>query len=167
MGLKNETVYLESNFKQWKKIFEDEKSFLLQIFNNEDILIEHVGSTSVEGLLAKPIVDIVLGVIDFKDIQKYINRLKENYTIKENNDIDEILLIKENESETFCLIHVLNRDSDRFKNMIKFKDILNNNSNILKQYEQLKKHLSDIYSNDRKMYTKSKNDFIKEILEKH
>ncbi len=167
MGLKNETVYLESNFKQWKKIFEDEKNFLLQIFNNEDFLIEHVGSTSVEGLLAKPIVDIALGVIDFKDIQKYINRLKENYTIKENNDIDEILLIKENESETFCLIHVLNRDSDRFKNMIKFRYILNNNPDILKQYEQLKKHLSNIYSNDRKMYTKSKNDFIKEILEKH
>lgn len=48
--------------------------------------------------------------------------------------------------------------------MIKFRDILNNNTTILKEYEKLKKNLSKKYKNDRIMYTKSKNDFINNIL---
>ncbi len=165
MGLKNETVCLESNFMQWKNMFECEKKFLLKFFNRDDILIEHVGSTSVEGLLAKPIVDIAVGVDNFKDIKTQIDILKKRYTVKNNDASGEILLIKENISETFCLIHILNRDSDRFKNMIRFRDMLKNNYNILKQYEELKKHLSSIYPNNRKMYTELKNNFIEEVLE--
>ena len=46
------------------------KKELLKFFNKDDVLIEHVGSTLVEGLLTKPIVDIALGVTNFKDIEK-------------------------------------------------------------------------------------------------
>ena len=167
MGLKNETVCLESNFKEWKEMYEEEKEELLNIFNKEDIVVEHVGSTSVEELLAKPIVDIALGINNYKNLEKYMNILQERYTVKINDESKEILLIKENNLETFCLIHVLNSTSDRFKNMVKFRDILRNNPDVLKEYQELKKHLSVMYSNDRKMYTKSKNDFIQKALKSH
>lgn len=167
MGLKNETVCLKSNFNHWKKMFENEKKELVKLFVKEDVIIEHVGSTSVEGLLAKPIVDIAIGVGDFKSVEKYINLLQEIYTIKNNDENGEILLIKENNLETFYLIHILDRNSDRFKNMLKFRDILRNNPDVLKEYQELKKHLSVMYPNDRKMYTKSKNDFIQEVLKNH
>ena len=167
MGLKNETVCLKSNFKHWKKMFENEKKELVKLFVKEDVIIEHVGSTSVERLLAKPIVDIAIGVDDFKSVEKYINLLQEIYTIKNNDENGEILLIKENNLETFYLIHILDRNSDRFKNMLKFRDILRNNPDVLKEYQELKKHLSVMYKNDRKMYTKSKNDFIQEALKSH
>lgn len=164
MGLKNETVSLESNFKCWKKLFESEKECLIKLINQENILIEHVGSTSVEGLLAKPIVDIAVGMNNYRDVLKYFDILKERYTIKINDEYDEILLIKEKGLETFFLIHILNKNDNRFKDMLKFRDILKNNNDILNQYEQLKIHLSNIYANDRKMYTKSKNDFIQKVL---
>lgn len=48
--------------------------------------------------------------------------------------------------------------------MINFRNILNNNTNILKEYEKLKKDLSKKYNNNRIMYTKSKNYFINNIL---
>ena len=48
--------------------------------------------------------------------------------------------------------------------MIKFRNILNNNKEILKEYEDLKITLSKKYANDRKMYTQSKNEFITDIL---
>ena len=48
--------------------------------------------------------------------------------------------------------------------MITFRDILRTNKDILKQYEVLKIELSNKYSNNRKMYTESKNDFIIKIL---
>lgn len=167
MGLTNGNVFLENNYNLWQKMFIDERKYLESIFSNDNIIIEHVGSTAIKGLKAKPIVDIAIGVNNLTNINKYITTLENVYTVKQNIDKGEILLIKENSTETFCLIHILNKDSDRFKNMIKFRDILNNDNNILREYEELKKHLSDIYQNDRKMYTESKNEFIKNVLEKH
>ena len=164
MGLKNNTVQLESNYKIWKKMFEEEKKKLKKIFTQNNFSIEHVGSTSVKNLSAKPIIDIAIGINDFKNFLKYETILEKIYTIKKNENNNEILLIKENKIETFFLIHVLEKDSERYKNIIKFRDILNNNTTILKEYEKLKKNLSKKYKNDRIMYTKSKNNFINNIL---
>lgn len=163
MGLINGTVTLENNYNTWKMMYEEEKNNLLKIFNKDNFQIDHVGSTSVKGLKSKPIVDIAIGIDSFRNMDKYIDILRTIYTIKISND--EMLLIKENEKETFYLIHVLIINSKRYNDMINFRDILINNPNILKEYEQLKIELSKKYSNDRKMYTKSKNDYIQKVLE--
>ena len=164
MGLKNNTVHLESNYKLWIKMFEEEKEILNKIFTQDNFSIEHVGSTSIKDLKAKPIVDIAIGINNLKDFIKYEKNLEKIYTIKKNENNKEILLIKENEIETFFLIHVLKKNSERYKNMIKFRNILNNNTHILKEYENLKKKLSEKYPNNRKEYTKLKNTFIQTIL---
>lgn len=164
MGLNNKQVYLENNYKIWKKMFSIEKEKLTKIFTEDNFEIEHVGSTAVENLSAKPIVDIAIGVSSFDNFKKYLNKLSKLYTIKENYDNDEILLIKEKGNETFFLIHVIPFNCVRYKNMIVFRNILRSNFNILKKYEILKINLANKYSNNRQMYTKSKNDFINEIL---
>ena len=164
MGLKNNTVHLETNYELWKKMFEKEKEKLNNLFIKDNYSIEHVGSTSIKGLSAKPIVDIAIGVNNLNNFKKYKTNLEKIYTIKENTENNEILLIKENEIETFFLIHVLEKNSKRYKNMIIFRNILNNNARILKKYEKLKKNLSEKYPNNRKKYTELKNDFIKDIL---
>ena len=164
MGLKNNSVYLESNDEKWHNLFIKEKNILINIFNEDNYAIEHVGSTSIKGLLAKPIIDIVIGIDLFANFKKYLKDLEKIYTIKNNIDKKEILLIKENKKETFCLIHVLEQNDDRYKNMIKFRNILNSNPKILKEYEKLKQDLAEKYPNDRQEYTKSKNEFIQSIL---
>ena len=141
--------------------------YLENIFTKDNFTIEHVGSTAIEGLSSKPIIDIAIGVDNLDSITKYLILLEDNYTIKKNLEKNEILLIKENEIETFYIIHVLPINSERYNNLIKFRDILKNNSNIVKQYEELKIKLANKYKNDRAMYTKSKNDFINEVLKKH
>ena len=83
MGLINGTVYLENNYELWKEKFHSEKRKLEKIFNNEEFTIEHVGSTSIKGLSAKPIVDIAIGVQSLDDIKPHISKLSELYTIKE------------------------------------------------------------------------------------
>lgn len=164
MGLINKQVYLENNYKIWKKMFSKEKEKLIKIFTEDNFEIEHVGSTAIENLSAKPIVDIAIGVSSFDNFKKYLNKLSKLYIIKENYDNDEILLIKEKGNETYFLIHVIPINCVRYKNMIAFRDILRANSNILKKYEMLKINLANKYYNNRQMYTKSKNDFINEIL---
>ena len=69
-----------------------------------------------------------------------------------------------NEIETFVLIHIMLLNDKRYNDIIKFRDILNNNFTILKEYENLKLELANLYSNDRNMYTKSKNEYIQNIL---
>ena len=158
------SVHLESNYEEWNKLFVKEKDILKNIFNNDNYIIEHVGSTSIKGLLAKPIIDIAIGVDSFESFNKYLPELEIHYTIKHNVDKEEILLIKENESKTECLIHVLNSNGERFKNMILFRNILNSNNKVLKEYEQLKIELAKKYHDNRQKYTKAKNEFIQRII---
>ena len=164
MGLINNTVSLENNYELYKKIFKEEKAYLESVFKENRFKIEHVGSTAVKNLLSKPVVDIAIGVDNLNSFKKYYSLLNKRYTITENREKEEILLIKENEKETFCLIHVLDIKSNRYTNMIKFRDILINNLDILKKYENLKIDLAKKYKDDRKNYTKSKNEFINKVL---
>ena len=164
MGLINNQVYLENNHKLWKTMFSDEKEKLIKIFDKDSFEIEHVGSTAIDKLSAKPIVDIAIGIPSFDIFQKYLNELSKIYLVKENYDKDEILLVKEKGNKTLFLIHVIPVNSNRYKNMIIFRDILKSNPDVLKKYELLKIDLANKYPNDREMYTKSKNDFINEVL---
>ncbi|MBR3230115.1 MAG: GrpB family protein [Bacilli bacterium] len=58
-----------------------------KIFTQDNFSIEHVGSTSVKNLSAKPIIDIAIGINDFKRIIKYETHLKKYYTIKKTKKI--------------------------------------------------------------------------------
>ena len=164
MALLKNTVRLEQNYETWKKIYKEEKDTLEKVFGPNTFTIEHIGSTAVPGLAAKPIVDIAVGVEKFSDLDKYMDELKSLYSVREQKDKDELLLVKEDGEITYILIHVMPISSDRYKNVIKFRDTLINNPEVLKEYEELKTKLAEKYSNDRKAYTASKNEFITEVL---
>ena len=163
MGLKNGTVLLEENYNNWTKMFEKEKQKLEDIFGKIAIEIEHIGSTAIKGIKAKPIIDIAVGINDFNDIENLREKLKCLYTIKQENP-DEILLIKEENNITHFLIHIMKINSKRYNDAIIFRDYIKNNYGKMKEYEDLKIKLAKQYSNDRIMYTKLKNNFIKETL---
>lgn len=164
MGLINGTIELKSDYLNWKEMFISEKEVLKKIFGDLALEIEHIGSTAVNGLLAKPIVDIVVGINDFNSLKSIVDNLKSIYTVKTNKEKDEILLIKEDCKKTYYLIHIMKIESKRYKNSIAFRDCLINNEDIKKSYEKLKIELSKQYSNDRKNYTKSKTEFIENVL---
>lgn len=166
MGLQKGTVKLENDYLNWKKMFDEEKQNLKSIFCEIAIEIEHIGSTAVKGLFAKPIVDIAIAVNEFSDIEKIKDKLESLYTIKNNEENGEILLIKEAEEVTYFLIHVMKIDSKRYKDTIDFRNYIRENYDVMKQYEDLKVELAQIYADDRKTYTKSKNDFIQNVLNK-
>lgn len=164
MGLINGTVKLENDYLNWNRMFISEQDILKKLFGNLALQIEHIGSTSVKGLYAKPIIDIAVGINDFDDVKEIIVKLESIYTVKFNKENDEILLIKEDSKKTYFLIHVMKINSVRYKNSIAFRDCLINNPKIKKSYEKLKISLSEKYSNDRKKYTKSKSEFIENVL---
>ncbi len=168
MGLKMGTVRLEKYNSDWKKEFENEKNNLKEIFQKIAIDIQHIGSTSIENISAKPIIDIAVGVKKLSDFEKVKNCFINNkeYSLREENTAGEILIRKGPEESITHLIHVMECDSDRYKNTIIFRDYLRNNLEDKIEYEKLKEALAKKYKDDRKMYTASKHEFIQKILEK-
>lgn len=168
MGLKKGTVIIEEYNTNWKNQFEEEKKNLEEIFGDIAITIEHIGSTSIEGISAKPIIDIAIGVNKLDDFEKVRNEIINNksYSIREENPEGEILVRKGTSDYTSYLIHVMECQSDRYQNTITFRDYLRKNKEDKIKYEKLKKELAIKYKDNREMYTTSKNDFIQEILKK-
>jgi len=168
MGLKKGTVIVEEYNSNWKNQFEEEKKNLEEIFGDIAITIEHIGSTSIEEISAKPIIDIAIGVNKLDDFEKVSNKIINNksYSVREENSEGEILVRKGIADYITHLIHVMEYQSDRYQNTIVFRDYLRKNKEDKIKYEKLKKELAIRYKDNREMYTISKNDFIQEILKK-
>lgn len=167
MGLKVGTVKLEKYSSNWVNEFNEEKEILSKIFGDIALKIEHVGSTSIDGLSAKPIIDIAIAVNkleDFEKIKSYFE--KEPYSIKKDSVNDEILVRKGSEDNRTHFIHIMELNSKRYQDTIIFRNYLKDNIDTLKAYEKLKKDLANKYSNNRKMYTASKNEFIQKVIDK-
>lgn len=166
MGLEVGTVKIEEYNEDWKVMFEEEKEYLIKVFGDIAFQIEHIGSTSIPGLSAKPIIDILVVLENFNEFEKVKDYFKdEPYSIKEDSPSDEILVRKRMGTNiTTHLIHIMEVNTKRCTNTILFKNYLINHPETLKEYEKLKKDLAKKYADNRKMYTASKNDFIQEVL---
>lgn len=179
--------------QQWNDIFLKEKSSLELIIGKTDIQIEHIGSTSISGMPAKPIIDILVGVpkmeyfseivsklsqkeeyIYFKIYEKNINfrrfflKLKLNKPIVYPNVIDyefegDIIPLE----HRMCHIHVVPLNHEFWEIHIKFRDILINNPLIRSEYKKLKKDLSRQNWNSSKEYYFAKHNFIQSVLDKY
>ena len=168
MGLIKGEVRLEQYDIKWQADFLAEKTELEKIFGDVALEIEHVGSTAVRGLSAKPIIDIAVAVNnlgDFAAVRPKFEELKQ-YSIKEDSTPGEILVRKhgENPDEVTHFIHVMEKDGPRYQDTILFRDTLRDNMRLRLEYEELKQELAKKFPNDRKSYTESKDYFIKSIL---
>ena len=165
MGLKVGTVKVEKYNPIWKEMFNQEKVNLEKAFKEVAIEIEHIGSTSVEGLSSKPIIDIAVAVKKLSDFEKVKNCFEKGpYSIKEDSVSDEILIRKGSEENRTHFIHVMEIDSKRYQDTIIFRNYLRNDKEVLKEYEDLKNKLAEKYADDRKLYTASKNEFIQKVI---
>lgn len=136
MGLKVGTVKLEEYNPKWKDMYLEEEKNLREMFENVALTIEHIGSTSIEGLSAKPIIDIAVGVRHLSDFDKVKEKfMVEPYSVKEDSTEGEILVRKGNEDNRTHFIHVMEPDSKRYIESILFRDYLRKNIWALEKYE--------------------------------
>lgn len=167
LGLEREEVKLTPYDENWKNEFEKEKVLLQEYLKDIALLIEHVGSTSIEGLSAKPILDIAVGVLNKETLYKTIDKMSSfGYQVKNSiEDRDEVLAIKGNGTNHTHYIHIMVASGDRCRNQIIFRDYLKKHKEKIVEYENLKKELAKIYKDERLNYTAGKNDFILSVLE--
>lgn len=168
IGLKRGFVELREYTYEWNSLYQIEEETLKNIIKEYFIDIQHIGSTSVEGLKAKPIIDIIIGVKNFNDLEIIIEKLQQGgYNYRPNASTKErILFVKGNEEERTHHIHIVQWMDEEWNNNIIFRDYLRKHSEVTKEYSELKDRLADIFKEDRSSYTSGKNQFIQDIIKK-
>lgn len=167
MGLKVGEVKLVKHNPRWHQMFAQELEELWGYFGDYAIRISHIGSTAIDGLEAKPIIDIVVALKDLDDFNYVSYKFTSNpeYSIKEDFDNDEILIRKGGERNRKFYIHVMDIDTKRYRDVIFFRDTLLHDEKIRNDYRDLKHILAKKYPHNRKQYTAHKADFIETTLD--
>lgn len=168
IGLKRGIVRLAKHNPKWRQNFEREEKRMREIVGKDALDIQHVGSTAIPGIMAKPIIDIVLVVPSLQKARRYVRELKEiGYEIKKNDVKKERLFFtKGPEKRRTHYLHIGEAGSGYAEDMILFRDYLRTHKGAAKGYSLLKEKLAEKYQNTREIYTAKKEKFIKEILKK-
>jgi len=165
--LKRGIVKLLKHKKHWEKIASDNILCLYKVFGEKTVNIQHVGSTSIVHIKAKPIIDIAVAVNSFDDIKSLIPSLEKIGVIHRPNVTiagEMYFVIGDFESKIFTHhIHVVISDSREWINYINFMNYLNANPAVAKRYEDLKINLMRRYKHNRFAYT-GKSELINSIF---
>ncbi len=123
--------------------------------------IDHIGSTSVTGLGAKPIVDIQISVDDFEPIDPLVAAMEQaGYVWRRDNPELTKRYFRERDGETRCHIHVRRVGSWHEQWALLFRDYLRGHPDRAAQYEAVKRALAERYRHDRHAYTDAKAPFF-------
>jgi len=168
LGLPKGVVKLETYNPKWILEYEKEKVIIENCIRENIIDIQHVGSTSIEGLAAKPIIDIAIGISSLEEGYKCIEPLEQRgYVYKGEAGISGRLFFSKGDlHNTTHHIHVEQIDNINWRNQILFRDYLRLYADIRNEYDELKKKLALEYANDRETYTLEKSEFILDIIKR-
>ncbi|MDE5539954.1 MAG: GrpB family protein [Bacilli bacterium] len=164
-GVPRYKVRLLPHNPEWQEEYKIVKKELTSILNANIIQIEHVGSTAIPGIYAKPILDIaiLLKQLTPNNIKSLENLGYEYCGHKNHNDDYHLFVMRSLENFSLRHLHIYISPSIEFQELVFFRDYLNQNPLARKKYQNLKQELAQKYPNNRELYTKGKEQFIKSI----
>lgn len=150
----------------WKKEFKVIKNRIQNIIGDNIEEIQHVGSTSMDGICSKPILDIAvlvkeISAVDIKLFEEYGYEFCGNQS---NNNHHILFVLRSENNLSLQHIHCFDNNDDDYYEMIKFRDIINGNRETALKYEMLKRELAIKYPKNRLAYTKGKAKFISKLI---
>lgn len=173
VGLKRGVVELTDHDIEWEILAADTIERLWHIFGSTAKDIQHVGSTAIKAIKAKPIIDIAVAVEDFAKVEALTPTLESNGFMKRNwyDDTQMIFAVgydvPTDDRVTTHFIHIVKTNSTGWNEYIDFRDYLNANSCIAKEYENLKTRLAaeNPYDPGREKYLAGKHGFVAAKIE--
>jgi GrpB-like predicted nucleotidyltransferase (UPF0157 family) len=157
-------IHLADYDPAWPTLYEREASRIRALLNERVLLLEHAGSTSVPGLAAKPIVDIVLGVADPADEPSYVPPMEAGgYVLRiREPDWHQHRVFKG--PDTDINLHVFAADSSEIVRMLAFRDRLRTHDDERQRYLAAKRELAARHWTFVQEYADAKGEVVEGII---
>lgn len=170
LGLKRGTVELFPHEQEWEVRAQQIIDLLWEVLGDAARDIQHVGSTSITHICAKPILDIAVGMDDPEQILAFVPALEERGVIFRNHGADDegglLFVTGDFEADTRSShVHVVVWRGKAWYDYINFRDYLNAVRPQALRYEQRKRELAARFADDRVQYTEGKGPLIALLLE--
>lgn len=166
IGLHSGMVKLVAHHPRWAEYFRKEKQLLFKMLGEKVLDIRHIGSTSIPGIPAKPVLDILAGVKMLADVEAFaqdLNRI--GYQDKGDGGVPgRRYFVKGTEAKRTHHLNFCELNSFFWRSHLAFRDYLEQHPEIAKEYSVLKRELADRFPNDRGAYTAGKEEFVRSVL---
>jgi GrpB-like predicted nucleotidyltransferase (UPF0157 family) len=167
IGLETEDLRLEPYNPRWKRLFSDEAYLIFDELRMESLRLYHIGSTAVEGLDSKPVLDILGSVESLEDLDHQRHRLEaleydyqgefgipgRRYCVLKNPD----------ESTSYVHLHLFERNHPAIENHLNFRNLLRESPEKRALYLKQKKYLVEEVKVPRARYSDEKSEVINQI----
>jgi GrpB-like predicted nucleotidyltransferase (UPF0157 family) len=150
----------------WPAQFEVERDLLRRILQPWLIgPVEHVGSTAVRGLPAKPVIDIMAGIGGLEESRaSFADLHAAGYQYAPYRTEVMHWFCKPHFSHRTHHLHLVPYDSALWTERLAFRDYLRSNAMVAAEYAELKARLAEAHRNDREAYTEAKGPFVARVV---
>ena len=163
LGLNRDLVALVDPNPRWKEAFATEAHRIGAMLSPTNVEIEHIGSTSLPGMKAKPIIDIMVGIENLGDAEPYLMPFSQlGYGYLEGKVSGDHIFSKGDE-QTY-LVHLVEMDGYRWQRNLTFRNKLRSDPELFSEYQTLKQKLAEAHRDDRPSYTRAKMAFINAVV---
>lgn len=163
-GLKRGTVSLSPHDPEWSAQAQKTIGVLKAVFGGSAVDIQHIGSTAIKGIRAKPIIDLAVGVRGMEGLP--LEALESaGFQERHNRFSSNLLYVLETEDMVRThQVHILIYDSLQWHNYVDFRDYMNAFPEKAAEYEALKQRLALECDNVQTAYTDGKHDYMEKTL---
>lgn len=163
-GVEKREIKLAEYDPEWPKKFEAHAKIIIDALGGSTLRIEHIGSTSVPGLAAKPIIDVLVVVPDSADESVYLRQLEAvGYVLRVREpDWNEHRMFRTREEDVH--VHVYSAGCPEVERNLTFRDCLRRNVADRNRYERTKRELATKEWPDMNAYAEAKTEVIESIL---
>ena len=161
INLSNRVIEVVDYDPNWKNIFETEKVALTNAIGSNAVKIDHIGSTSVIGLVAKPVIDILIEVSNLEELDAVDKKIIAlGYTVKGENGISGRRYFQKGGNQRSHHVHAFQSGDLHLHRHRAFKEYLIAHPKIASEYGFIKKMAVSKSDNNINVYMALKNDFI-------
>jgi GrpB-like predicted nucleotidyltransferase (UPF0157 family) len=161
------TVDLVEHSDAWRLQFEATRKDLERILGDAALRIEHIGSTSVPGLIAKPTIDIAIAVRTLEEVRRHDEELaKLGFDFRGGFHDEHVMARRIVDGERTHHLHFRVYPSSEFDDWIRFRDILRADPTARDEYATEKRRLAERFYTDRGGYGEAKTDVVTRLIER-
>ncbi|CAA7602325.1 GrpB protein [Acididesulfobacillus acetoxydans] len=149
---------------RWPRMFEAEANLIRGVLGEELIALYHIGSTSVPGIMAKPIIDMMPVVRDIEAVDRFNDKMIElGYEPMGEFGISRRRFFRKGGDARTHHVHIFQEGSEDIVRHLAFRDFLRAHEDAAREYGALKRLLAERFPDDIESYMDGKDSFIKEL----